>query len=115
MGNALHDDRFVRLTIPAGSPKNVIGAWRNNRFLVQLYEDREFLRISVLRTEVNEAGTRWADGITWDELMDCKRGIGFGARWAIEIYPADIETVNVANIRHLFLCDEPPPQAWRQQ
>ena len=40
---------------------------------------------------------------------------GYGDQWAIEIYPAEDETVNVANMRHLWLMAEAPSVAWRRK
>lgn len=56
----------------------------------------------------------WIDGITWDELMEIKRQCGFGDRLAVEIYPPDEHIVNVANMRHLFICNEINVPWWRK-
>lgn len=89
-----------------------IEAWRSRDFLLQVIEDNGHLRLSVNRTVFDREGTNWDEGITWDDLMRLKAEAGFADRWAIEIFPPVVEVVNVANMRHLWLLDGPPPQAW---
>lgn len=81
--------------------------WESRKFLVQMFDEDCFQgidtrRISVCRVTMNESG-RWDENITWDELMQVKREIGFGHWYAVEVYPADNDIVNVANMRHLWL------------
>lgn len=52
------------------------------------------------------------DGITWDELQALKRQCGFGDRFAVEVYPADLDVVNVGNLRHLWVLQGALPFAW---
>jgi hypothetical protein len=85
---------------------------RSRSFLVQIYIDRGFDRISVIRTELSPGG-RFRDGITWDELMRLKDQAGYGDRWAVEIFPPQSAVINVANMRHLFVLKEPPPYGWK--
>lgn len=93
-----------------------IEVWRSNKFLAQVFaEEGNVLRVSVCRTELSPQGNRWSDGIAWEELQQVKREIGRGDKWAVEIYPADIDTVNVANMRHLWLLSEAPAFAWRRE
>lgn len=88
-------------------------AWRSPAFLAVLYRDSKgFGRLSINRTTIDNLG-RWRDEITWDELMQVKEECGFGAAWAVELYPPVDSVVNDANMRHLFLLAEPPPFAWR--
>lgn len=91
--------------------KRPTAIFRNRHFLAALYVDEcggtDFIRLTVNRAELLPDGG-WRDGITWDELMAVKRGIGMGDRWMTEIYPPDEEIVNVANMRHLFLVPQPP-------
>ena len=90
--------------------KRPVACFRNRYYLAAIFLDeceREtFCRLTVNRTEVLPDGN-WKDGITWDELMDVKRGIGMGDQWMTEIYPPDEEIVNVANMRHLFIVPQP--------
>jgi hypothetical protein len=82
-------------------------AWRNRQFFAAFYIEHERnTRISVNRTELMPCGN-WKGDITWDELMEVKRGIGFGGSWMVECYPPDSEVVNVCNMRHLWLTHEP--------
>ena len=85
--------------------------WGSRDWLVQVYDDDGTIRLTVNRT--TRRGDRWVDGITWDKLMQVKRDVGRGDMWAVEMYPADEHVVNDANMRHLFLIDEPPPYAWK--
>lgn len=94
-------------------PGAPIKAWRSRKFLAQLYQDKGFLRLSVNRAEVTNDG-HWKDGITWDDLQEVKRQCGFGDCWAVEIFPAEDEVVNVAAIRHLFLMKSAPSCAWKK-
>lgn len=86
--------------------------WRSRFFLVQVYQEAS----SIVRISVNRAALvygDWADGISWEELMQVKREIGRGQLDAVEVYPADRDIVNVANMRHLWLLPEPLTFAWR--
>lgn len=47
------------------------------------------------------------DGIPWDDLQVMKRLAGYGDDYAIEVYPADRDIVNDANIRHLWVLPYP--------
>lgn len=93
-----------------------VAVWRSRDFLVQVFDDPHesgtIRRLSINRTRMD--GDRWADGITWDELQRVKRELGLGNVWAVEVYPPDAELVNVANVRHLWLMDQPPTFAWRK-
>lgn len=85
--------------------------WRSVGFLVQMFREGDWVRMTVNRT-TNVDGD-WQDGITWDELQRLKAEVGRGHLWAVEVYPADAEVVNEANMRHLWLLAEPPPFAWK--
>lgn len=97
-----------------------VTVWRDADFLAILYPVPGHLLVHRL-TVVRSAGVGlnglgrvvYRDGITWDELMQVKRDCGFADRWAVEIFPSDNETVNVANMRHLWLLPDAPPFAWR--
>lgn len=95
--------------LPVG--RQPIEVWRSKTFLVQVYLQDGYERLSVLRTEFG-AGGRMRDGITWDELQRLKHQCGRGEKWAVEIFPADDKVVNVQNMRHLFILPEAPPFAW---
>ncbi len=87
--------------------------WRSRRFLVQIFNEGQAERITVCRTRIT--GQTWQDGISWDELQRLKNECGRGHKWAVEIYPADAEVVNVANMRHIWVLDEAPHFAWRKE
>lgn len=93
----------------------MIDAMRSRHHLVQVFNEhpKGFLRMTVSRTSIGD-DRRWLDGISWDDLMRLKREAGHGDRYAVEIFPADEDVVNVANMRHLWLLEEPPAYAWRK-
>lgn len=87
--------------------------YKNSEFLVQIFNlDDEPTRITV--NKVKRKGNNWADGITWDQLMQIKRLLGYADRCAVEIYPPDQDIVNVANMRHLWIV-EMPDFAWKKE
>lgn len=96
-----------------GSHVTHIGAWRSCDFLVQVVHENQsgYLRISVNRSALDENGG-WRQDISWDELQHIKNSIGYADRTAVEVYPPVQRTVNVANMRHLFLLPEHPVYAW---
>ncbi|MCY1449497.1 hypothetical protein D9M71_662360 [compost metagenome] len=98
---------------PDNQPPRVIEVWRSRHFLVQVFaEPGNVQRLSICRTSHN--GDSWVDQITWDELMKVKRECGCGDRDALEVFPADKDIVNVANMRHLWLPPAPVEFAWRK-
>jgi hypothetical protein len=104
---------LVPTAVLGGREPGPIAAWRSNRFLVQLFNDCGAQRITINRAAIDETTGRWLDGITWDEIQAIKKQIGFGDRYAVELYPADADVVNVANMRHIWLVDA-PAFAWRR-
>jgi hypothetical protein len=110
--------------IPIGATKDLTcmgkapeACFRNRSFFVMLFMDdcdgTPYLRMTVNRTELTNDGG-WKGDITWDELMAVKRGIGFADLWMVEVYPPDEDAINVANMRHLFLVNQ-PPYAWSKK
>lgn len=110
--NMRFSGQFVELEIPEGATDRqdppCVRAWRNRDFLVQQYEEGDWIRLSVNRTVLRADG-RWADGISWDMLMVIKAGVGFADRLAVEAYPRADHVINVANMRHLWINKDP---AW---
>jgi hypothetical protein len=100
-----------------GTMEFPIALWRSRHYLVQKYEasspaaDVVALRLSVNRVTMGADG-RWVDGLSWEELMRCKRECGYGEWYAVEVYPRDRDIVNDANMRHLWLFSEPLPVGW---
>ena len=92
-------------------PKNLAWVYKNDEFLVQVFDEVE---LNITRLSINRVirlGKRWDDGITWDELQEIKRLLGLGDKCAVEIYPPEKDVVNVANMRHLWIT-EPPYFMW---
>ena len=94
-------------------PVNLCEVWRNKQFMVQVFVEGGRERLSVIRSKLTCTG-EWADGVTWDELMQLKAECGRGDKWAVEIFPPDDRIVNVANMRHLWILDGPPEYAWKK-
>lgn len=107
-----YGDRFV-VQPGESDDKRFVRAMRNKDFLVQIFREKECVRLSINRTELNKEATRWRDGITWDELQDIKNKLGFKDLCAVELFPPENEVVNVANIRHLFILDHIPTFMWK--
>lgn len=100
---------------PPGTSKIPYALWRSRNFLVQCYQEHDGItRLSVARSEIDPATGRWKDGITWDELQSIKRQVGLAEYMAVEIYPADKDIINVANMRHLWVMRDPLPFAWKK-
>lgn len=99
--------------IPSKRPKasKLIEVWKSEDYLVQIYKDHNgWIRLSINRVTFTLVNNHpiWQDGITWDDLYNIKNDLGFHDKWLVECYPPEDELVNVANIRHLFVLDEPP-------
>jgi len=106
-------------TWPSNAERGRIEVWRSRDFLVQVFaEEGGICRISVNRCKI--AGfigekAQWHDDISWDDLQRIKAECGRGDQYAVEIYPAQQDVVNVANMRHLWVLKEPPVFAWRKE
>lgn len=87
---------------------------RSREFLVQVFRAPSpvLVRISVNRTAVT--GDRWTDNIPWDDLQGIKNQVGYPMHDAVEIFPVSTDVVNVANMRHLWVLDQPVGFAWRR-
>ena len=96
--------------------RQTLRVWRSRYFLVQEYAEPApvLVRLSVLRTTLDPKIGRWVDGITWDELQAIKAECGYGAHDALEVYPADQDLINVANLRHLWVMRDLQAFAWRR-
>lgn len=95
-----------------GAPVKV---WRSRKYAIQLFEaGAGVLRLSICRSKLRDDG-RWEDGLSWDELQSLKSEVGYGSWYAVEVYPADKDVVNVANMRHLWLLPEPLAVGWFAQ
>ncbi len=112
--NAQYTEAFEevpRSEWPADIPERLDRAYRSCQFFVQVYDLPDgVIRLTVCRTVVD--GDNWAAEISWDSLQDIKRRLGYGDCYAIEIYPRDIDLVNVAAMRHLWVLPEPLHIGW---
>lgn len=90
-----------------------VSVWISQKYFVQCFlEEGNTVRISVNRTMVKYGSLYWEENLTWDELQDIKRQVGFGDRCAVEVYPQDEDLVNVANMRHLWVLPEGQKVGW---
>jgi hypothetical protein len=98
-----------------GRAPRPIQCWQSRKYLVQKFDAGEdsaaMFRLSICRVTL-QTGGRWDEGLTWQELQDIKREIGFGDWYAIEIYPRDIDVIDVANMRHLWILASPLAIGW---
>lgn len=105
----LDEREWAHITTP-GIPR--VEVWRSSGFLLQIFaEPNGVERLTISRTSIK--GDRWDDEISWDDLQRLKRECGRGERDAVEIYPADKDIVNVANMRHLWLTQAEVPFKWK--
>lgn len=98
------------------APPDCTEVWRSRGFLVQIYASHDpavIARLSVCRAGVKSDGG-WEENIQWEELQRLKRECGFKNHFAIEVYPAEKDVVNVANMRHLWVLADAPSYAWRR-
>jgi len=98
---------------PNAGPPGLVEVWRSREYLVQVFEAPApcLVRLSINKTAMS--GNRWAEGLGWEDLQRLKAECGFGGRDAVEVFPHDLDVVNVANMRHLWVMREPLSFAWR--
>jgi len=108
-------DKMTQIPLPnIGATKStLLRVYRSRDYLAQIFDETDkqpgLLRLSINKTDVNIDTRRWKDGISWDDLMRVKDQVGMGHYDAVEIYPAERDVVNVANIRHLWVFTESNP------
>lgn len=90
--------------------------WISQKYLVQMFDEEPFQGIDTRRLSINrvmlKSDGHWEENLTWEELQQVKREIGFGDWYGIEIYPRDGDIVNVANLRHLWILAAPLSIGW---
>lgn len=102
---------------------NLFAVWVNTKYLVQAFrEPGEIVRLSITHIEgrqfqgFDQDGPRfkWQAGIPWEDLQDIKNHVGYANCDAVEVYPAQADVVNIANMRHLWVLPEKLAFAWRK-
>ncbi len=84
-----------------------VRALRSRAFLVMEYaESNGGVRLTISRSQLADDGDFRQD-IWWEDIQRLKRECGYGDRCAVEIFPPDEFIVNVANMRHIWLCESP--------
>ncbi len=91
---------------------SLMHVYRSNKFLVQVYREARGFRVTICRARIKPESGAWDDGVSWEEIQEIKRGIGFGDFYAIEVYPRDADIVNVANLRHIWVLATPLDIGW---
>lgn len=100
---------------PSGNPTSLVRVLRSRGFAVQVYAVAPGVnRMSVNRAAIQKDGA-WQCDISWEELQELKRQAGYGDKDAVEVYPAEKDIVNVANMRYLWILDQAVPFAWRSK
>lgn len=100
---------------PADGANKRMRVMRSRDFLVQAFQEPDqIVRLSINRTTLDVKTGRWDEAISWDELQAIKDNMGYGAWWGVEVFPAETDVVNVANMRHLWLSEQAPSFAWRR-
>jgi hypothetical protein len=96
--------------------QNVIEFWRSRDYAVQVYKESNpgiMVRLSINRTRILPSGD-WQADIPWEDMQRLKAEAGYGQFDAVEVFPADCDVVNVANMRHLWVIRGSISFAWRQ-
>lgn len=113
---AHHTRTMTRLERPDDAPDAMLAVWGSRDYFAALWLDPNgFQRLSINSTTFDSRTGRWADGLTWDELMKVKHECGFAENWSVEVYPPTSAVVNDAAMRHLWILGEAPPFAWTTQ
>lgn len=101
------EEELVRLT--TGERPRL--AWRSRKYMVQAFVEENAIRLSICHSRLGGDG-HWEDGFSWDELQSIKKQVGFGDFYGVEVYPREVDLVNVANMRHLWIFAQPLPIGW---
>ncbi|MGJ8680495.1 DUF7694 domain-containing protein [Paraglaciecola sp.] len=89
--------------------KDLIKVFLVNDFLVHVYDEEHAVRISVERER--PTNNIFIDAISWENIQRVKAKIGYSEAFAVECYPEDVNSVELENVRHLFIVER-PPFAW---
>ncbi len=95
-------------------PRVLKEVWHSRKYIVQVFEEPENVeRLSICRTEYNTQ-LEYIDRLTWEQLQQIKDQVGRGDKYAIEVYPKNCDVVNVANMRHLWILENPLKYGWEK-
>jgi hypothetical protein len=112
-----HLSRMPKATWPPGFPAGVSEVWRSRELIVQVYPEAQpgvICRLSIAGTTLDDT-LEYTTEFTWEQLQRIKATVGYGTFDAVEIYPADEDAVNIANMRHLWVMARPVEFAWRRR
>lgn len=83
-------------TVPSYGGEVSIGAWSNDKIVVGAFKDGDSIRLDIANKDLSGV-------FSWEDLQEIKSQCGYGNYDAVEYYPADIDVINTANIRHLYV------------
>lgn len=86
---------------------DVVDVWLSRDYLAVLYRHREDGRLRLTVNRTRRGRDDWLDGITWDELQRVKNETVGPDAWCAEAYPPADDVVDVANMRHLCVLEDP--------
>lgn len=92
--------------------------WYVGGYLAQEFREPDgIVRLSIVSAKrvTPSQGRGLQDGIPWDDLQQIKDRLGYHGRDAVEVYPAEDDLVDVANMRHLWILPYRLPFAWRRE
>ncbi len=100
---------------PPGMSPKLLAVMRSRDYLVQIFDEQKpvLVRLTINRCAITPAGG-WQEDIPWVDLQRLKSEAGYGEFDAVEVFPNDIDVVNVASMRHIFVMAEPLSFAWRK-
>lgn len=89
--------------------------WRSRDYSAMLFRDQAsgLLRLDITRVQIDKYTLEYRDGISWDALQQIKNETMGPDVWAVECYPPQHLVQNVANMRHLWILEEPPAFGWK--
>lgn len=118
--SAKYGDRFEQVEAAAlvAADPSFRAAYRNKSFLVQVFEEGEFIRLTINRCILQgfkpDGLPLWQGKISWDELWEIKNQLGYKEFWAVECYPPPDQLQNYNNMRHLWILPTPPEFGWHR-
>lgn len=93
--------------ITVNTNKKRTRAFQGDTYTIQEFSEANgVIRLCVQRNDLT-------DGISWDTLQEIKNACGYADFDAVEVYPRQIDVLNIDKYRHIWIMPEPLPYAWR--
>jgi hypothetical protein len=100
---------------PVDAPNSTDAIWQSNKFYVQVHSEGGGIhRLSICRFELDESGQGRND-ISFSQIMDIKRAVGFGDNDATEVFPRDRDRQRFGGLRNFFVLPFPVQYAFRNE